>query len=96
MTHGPSPYDNAFTLLHAERRYGSDAGAGELEAAAFDLSDLTQVRAFAEEFVGRHERLDFLSTNAGMGPLLGGEAFGFSLGWTGPWTSAQEYEMPTT
>lgn len=58
---------------------------GVAQAFALDLSDLDSVRAFVSEFASAHGRLDYLSENAGMGPL--------AFGWRGPWQSKQGYEM---
>jgi NAD(P)-dependent dehydrogenase (short-subunit alcohol dehydrogenase family) len=38
----------------------------DLEVLRLDLADLTSVRAFAEEFAGRHDGLDLLVNNAGV------------------------------
>ncbi|CAD7939894.1 unnamed protein product [Amoebophrya sp. A120] len=56
-----------------------------LVGVGFDLSDLEDVRKFVANFTEAFQRLDFLSTNAGMTALL--------AGWSGPWESPQKYEM---
>jgi NAD(P)-dependent dehydrogenase (short-subunit alcohol dehydrogenase family) len=40
--------------------------AANVEIAHLDLADLGSVRAFAQEFMSRHERLDLLVNNAGI------------------------------
>jgi NAD(P)-dependent dehydrogenase (short-subunit alcohol dehydrogenase family) len=40
--------------------------AADVEVAHLDLAELSSVRAFAQEFLARHERLDLLVNNAGI------------------------------
>lgn len=58
---------------------------GSLEPIALDLSDLDDVRRFAENFLQTSSQLHFLVENAGMA--------GLAFGWKGPWVSKQGYEM---
>lgn len=61
-------------------RVGAAAQRIGAEALHLDLADLASVRRAAEEFKGRHERLDLLINNAGvMIPPLGRTADGFEL-----------------
>jgi len=45
-------------------------GGGKLDPVAFDVSDLDDMRRFARDFAARYDRLNYLSTKAGM--LLNG------------------------
>jgi NAD(P)-dependent dehydrogenase (short-subunit alcohol dehydrogenase family) len=58
----------------------SDLPAASLELAEVDLASLASIRAFADDFLPVHPRLDLLINNAGvMAPPLGRTAEGFEL-----------------
>ncbi|KAI1408054.1 putative steroid dehydrogenase [Hypoxylon sp. FL1857] len=76
---------------------GQDAGAtlGTLEFIPMDLIDFTTVKAAAQEFLGREERLDVLFNNAGTGarrnaPLTRqGHEYHFVINSLGPYLLTQ-------
>ncbi|WP_051950832.1 oxidoreductase [Actinacidiphila yeochonensis] len=56
------------------------APAAKVDVGRLDLADLTSVRAFAQRFLGEHDRLDLLINNAGvMAPPRRTTADGFEL-----------------
>jgi NAD(P)-dependent dehydrogenase (short-subunit alcohol dehydrogenase family) len=64
----------------ALRSIGADRPAGEVELLLLDLASLASVRAFAQAFSARHQRLDLLVNNAGiMVPPFGRTEDGFEL-----------------
>jgi NAD(P)-dependent dehydrogenase (short-subunit alcohol dehydrogenase family) len=64
----------------ARRQIEAAAPGAPLELEELDLSSLESVRAFAERFRGRHDRLDLLINNAGvMAPPRSRTADGFEL-----------------
>ncbi len=76
--------DGARVALHGRDRAKGDAVMKEIHAATgnarlelylADFADLRQVRELAKAFQARHETLDVLVNNAGVG-LFGGEAAG--------------------
>ncbi len=66
----------------AERIRAGASGAVELELGQVDLASLASVRAFADEVLGRHDRLDVLINNAGlMACPFGRTVDGHELQW---------------
>lgn len=57
---------NPTKAADAVARVRRAAPQAQVESMALDLSDLSSIRAFAEAFKARHERLDLLINNAGV------------------------------
>jgi NAD(P)-dependent dehydrogenase (short-subunit alcohol dehydrogenase family) len=71
--------DNA-RAEEAANKMKAEGGAGSLEIAILDLSDLAQIEQFATDFKRNHDRLDVLINNAGvMAPPKTFTAQGYEL-----------------
>ncbi|MEO8458226.1 MAG: oxidoreductase [Chloroflexota bacterium] len=71
---------NATKTQEAVQEIGAAIPSAKLEIMTLDLGSLASVRAFAEEFLAKHDRLDLLINNAGvMAPPRRETADGFEL-----------------